>query len=87
MEDSLIKLLRLHDISRDLQRNIGTSWALLVVPNLLRTAGAFLAGFGVMHSMVFNQIGGMLAIGNGLRPLRKAQRLRSEKERRLLAHP
>jgi Cu2+-exporting ATPase len=35
-----------------------------------------------MHSMVFNQIGGMLALGNGLLPLRKAARLREAKERR-----
>jgi Cu2+-exporting ATPase len=84
MEDSLTKLLQLHDVSRDLQRNIKTSWGLIVVPNLLCIAGAFFAGFGVMHSMVFNQIGGMLAVGNGLRPLRKSSQLRAAKERRLL---
>jgi Cu2+-exporting ATPase len=36
-----------------------------------------------MHSMVFNQIGGMLALGNGLLPLRKAAKLRAEQESRL----
>lgn len=82
MEDSLIKLLHLHDISRDLHRNINTSWALILVPNLVCIAGAFVAGFGVMHSMIFNQIGGMLALGNGLRPLRKAAAVRAAKERR-----
>lgn len=85
MEDSLLKLLQLHDVSRDLQRNINVSWGLIVVPNMLCIAGAFFAGFGVMHSMVFNQIGGMLAIANGLLPLRKAGRLRAEKDHRLLA--
>jgi hypothetical protein len=35
-----------------------------------------------MHSMVFNQIGGMLALGNGLLPLRKAAKLRAAKELR-----
>lgn len=84
MEDSLIKLLQLHDVSRDLAHNIRTSWGLILVPNLLCVAGAFFAGFGVMHSMVFNQIGGMLAVGNGLLPLRKASRVRATKERRLL---
>ncbi len=84
MEDSLIKLLQLHDVSRDLHRNITTSWALIVVPNAICIAGAFFAGFGVMHSMIFNQIGGMLALGNGLRPLRKAERLKAAKERRVL---
>jgi len=84
MEDSLIKLLHLHDISRDLHRNINTSWALILVPNLVCIAGAFVAGFGVMHSMIFNQIGGMLALGNGLLPLRRASAVRAAKERRSL---
>jgi Cu2+-exporting ATPase len=84
MEDSLSKLLHLHDVSRDLQRNINTSWGLILVPNILCIAGAFVLGFGVMHSMVFNQIGGMLALGNGLLPLRKAAKVRAEKEQRAL---
>jgi heavy metal translocating P-type ATPase len=82
MEDSLIKLLQLYDVSRDLQRNIDHSWGLILIPNVFCIAGAFVAGFGVMHSMVFNQIGGMLALGNGLLPLRKAAALRAAKERR-----
>jgi Cu2+-exporting ATPase len=85
MEDSLLKLVQLHDVSRDLHRNINTSWALILVPNLLCIAGAFLMNFGVMHSMIFNQIGGMLAIGNGLRPLRNAASVKAAKEQRLLA--
>jgi Cu2+-exporting ATPase len=85
MEDSLLKLLQLHDVSHELHRNINASWALILVPNLICIAGAFVAGFGVMHSMVFNQIGGMLALGNGLLPLRKAARVREAKERRSLA--
>jgi len=84
MEDSLIKLLQLHDVSSDLNRNISTSWALILIPNLVCIAGAFVAGFGVMHSMVFNQIGGVLALGNGLLPLRKAAAVRAEKDRRAL---
>jgi heavy metal translocating P-type ATPase len=80
MEDSLIKLLELQDASRALHRNINASWALILIPNLLCIAGAFVARFGVMHSMVFNQIGGMLALGNGLLPLRKAASIRAAKE-------
>jgi Cu2+-exporting ATPase len=33
-----------------------------------------------MHSMVFNQIGGLLAVGNGLLPLRKAARVQHDKD-------
>jgi cation transport ATPase len=84
MEDSLRKLLELHDVSRELHRNIDTSWVMILVPNIICIAGAFVAGFGVIHSMLFNQIGGMLAVGNGLRPLRKAAAVRAAKEHRAL---
>lgn len=84
MEDSLVKLLELHDVSTSLNSNINRSWGLVIVPNAICIAGAFFGGFGVMHSMIFNQIGGLLAVGNGLLPLRKARALRAEKERLLL---
>ena len=53
MEESLAKILRLRDISQSLQKNIDRSWGLIIVPNALCVGGAFFAGFGVMHSMVF----------------------------------
>jgi P-type E1-E2 ATPase len=81
MEESLAKLLQLHDISRDLQRNTNRSWALILGSNLICIGGAFFAGFGVMHSMVFNQIGGLLALGNGLQPLRKVAEAQAEKDK------
>lgn len=84
MEDNLVKLLQLYDISQQLNTNINRSWGLIIVPNVICIAGAFLGGFGVMHSMIFNQFGGLLAVANGLLPLRQARRLRARKERLLL---
>lgn len=81
MEESLVKLLQLHDISRDLQQNINRSWGLILGPNLICIGGALFGGFGVMHSMVFNQIGGLLALGNGLLPLRKVAEARAEQHK------
>jgi Cu2+-exporting ATPase len=81
MEDSLTKLLQLQDISRDLHRNINRSWGLILLPNLICIGGAFFGGFGVMHSMVFNQFGGLLALGNGLLPLRKVAQAQAEKDK------
>jgi len=81
MEESLAKLLHLRDISQSLQKNIDRSWALIIVPNALCVTGAFFAGFGVMHSMVFNQIGSVVALANGLLPLRKVAEAQAEKER------
>jgi len=81
MEESLAKLLQLRDISSDLHRNIDRSWGLIIVPNVLCVAGAFFAGFGVMHSMVFNQIGAVVALANGLLPLRKVAEAQAEKDK------
>jgi Cu2+-exporting ATPase len=81
MEESLAKLTQLYDISRDLQRNINRSWALILVPNFICISGAFFAGFGVMHSMVFNQVGAIFAVGNGLLPLHEVAKAQAEKDR------
>ena len=80
MEESLEKLLQIHDISHDLQRNIKRSWRMIVGANALCIGGALFGNFGVMHSMVFNQIGGMAAVANGLIPLRKASALQRQKD-------
>jgi heavy metal translocating P-type ATPase len=81
MEESLAKLLQLRDISRDLQRNINRSWSIILASNLICIGGAFFGGFGVMHSMIFNQVGGLLAVGNGLLPLRRVAAEQAEKAR------
>ncbi|MBV8378852.1 MAG: heavy metal translocating P-type ATPase [Verrucomicrobia bacterium] len=83
MEESLSKLVQLRDISRDLQHNVDRSWGIILVPNILCMTGAFAAGFGVMHSMVFNQIGAVFALLNGLLPLRKVAEAQAEKDRLL----
>lgn len=84
MEESLEKLLQIHDVATDLQRNIKRGWRMLVSANAICIAGAFFRNFGVMHSMVFNQIGGLLSVANGLLPLHKAARLQRERDE--LAH-
>ncbi|PTX97297.1 heavy metal translocating P-type ATPase [Verrucomicrobia bacterium LW23] len=81
MEESLAKLLQLHDISQSLQRNVDRSWNIIIVPNAICITGAFLFGFGVMHSMIFNQIGAIFALANGLLPLRRVAQAQAELER------
>jgi Cu2+-exporting ATPase len=53
---------------------------MIVGANAVCIAGALFGNFGVMHSMVFNQIGGLAAVANGLLPLRKASQLQHDKE-------
>ena len=80
MEESLEKLLEIHDVATDLQANIKRSWRMIVGANAVCIAGALFGNFGVMHSMVFNQIGGLAVVANGLLPLRKAAQLQHDKE-------
>jgi heavy metal translocating P-type ATPase len=80
MEESLEKLLQVYDVATGLRRNIKRSWRMIVGANAICIVGALFGNFGVMHSMVFNQIGGLLAVGNGLLPLRKAAELQREKD-------
>lgn len=80
MEDSLEKLLQIHDVATELQKNTKRSWRMIVGANVVCIAGAIFGNFGVMHSMIFNQIGGLAAVSNGLLPLRKASALQREKD-------
>jgi heavy metal translocating P-type ATPase len=80
IEECIEKLLLIHDVATELQRNTKRSWRMIVGANAICIAGALFGNFGVMHSMVFNQIGGLLAVGNGLLPLRKAARLQLDKD-------
>lgn len=70
MDESLSKLCDFMEISRRLDRNIKVSWQLILVPNALCIAGAFFFGFGVMASVLANNIAALAALANGLRPLR-----------------
>jgi soluble P-type ATPase len=69
MDDTLYKLCEFMDISRELERNVNTSWIIILAPNLLCIAGAFFFGFGVMASVVANNVAAIAALANGLRPL------------------
>jgi Cu2+-exporting ATPase len=70
MDDNLAKLSDLMDIAHELERNVSTSWKLILAPNLACIAGAFFLGFGVMASVLANNVAAIGALANGLRPLR-----------------
>ncbi|MEZ0295444.1 MAG: heavy metal translocating P-type ATPase [Candidatus Methylacidiphilales bacterium] len=85
MEESLKKILELKDISRELTQNINRSWMLIAVPNIFCITGAFFFGFGVMHSVIFNNVSAIGALVNGLAPLKKAAELQADKDLHLEA--
>jgi len=72
LDEGLSRLCELRDIATDLDRNVRRSWQMLVVPNALCVAGVFTLGWGVMASVVLNNVSALAALANGLLPMRKA---------------
>ena len=79
MQESLEKLCAFVDISRSLERNVQRSWHMILIPNGLCIAGVFMFGFNIWHSVMFNNASAILALANGMLPLRKARRIRELK--------
>jgi heavy metal translocating P-type ATPase len=79
MQESLEKLCAFVDVSRSLERNVQRSWQMILIPNGLCIAGVFMFGFNIWHSVMFNNASAILALANGMLPLRKARRIRELK--------
>jgi heavy metal translocating P-type ATPase len=83
MEQGLGKLCELHDIARDLERNVRTSWALILAPNIACIVGVFTLGFGIGISVLTNNVAALAALANGVRPMRKVAALEAERRHML----
>jgi P-type E1-E2 ATPase len=79
LEEGLSKLCDLRDISHDLDKNVRRSWRLILAPNIACIAGVFTMGFGIMASVVTNNVAALAALGNGMLPLRKIAQIEAEK--------
>ena len=79
LEEGLSKLCDLRDISRDLDHNVRRSWRLILAPNIACIVGVFTMGFGIMASVVTNNVAALAALGNGMLPLRKIAQIEAEK--------
>jgi Cu2+-exporting ATPase len=79
MEQGLSKLCDLRDIARDLDRNVKRSWTMILVPNIACIAGVFTMGFGIMASVITNNVAAIGALANGMMPLRKIAQIEAEK--------
>jgi heavy metal translocating P-type ATPase len=80
MEESLARICELRDIARSLDRNVNRSWTLILIPNALCIVGAFTMGFGVMASVITNNVAALAALANGMLPLRRIAQERLEQE-------
>ena len=79
LEEGLSKLCDLRDIAGDLDRNVRRSWHLILAPNIACIAGVFTLGFGIMASVLTNNVAALAALGNGMLPLRKIAEIEAEK--------
>ncbi len=83
LEEGLAKLCELRDIARDLDRNVKRSWSMILAPNIACIAGVFTMGFGIMASVVTNNVAALAALANGMLPLRKVAQIEAERRHRL----
>ena len=79
MEQGLGKLCELHDIAGQLNRNVRNSWAIILSLNLSCITGVFTLGFGIGASVVTNNVAGLLALANGLLPMRRVAQIEAER--------
>ena len=56
LEGGLSRLCELRDIARDLDRNVNRSWSMIVAPNVSNVIGVFTMGFGIMASVLTNNV-------------------------------
>jgi Cu2+-exporting ATPase len=83
LEEGLAKLCELRDIARELDRNVKRSWSMILAPNITCIVGVFTMGFGIMASVVTNNVAALAALANGVLPLRKVAQIEAERQHRL----
>src|SRR5262249_11678640 len=83
LEEGLAKLCELRDIACALDQNVKRSWSMILAPNLACIAGVFTMGFGIMASVLTNNVAALGALANGVLPLRKVAQLEAERQHRL----
>jgi Cu2+-exporting ATPase len=83
LEEGLAKLCELRDIARELDCNVRRSWHLILAPNIACIVGVFTMGFGIMTSVLTNNVAALAALGNGLLPLRKVAQIEAERRHQM----
>jgi heavy metal translocating P-type ATPase len=79
MEQSLAKLCELRDVARELAHNVRISWGLILAPNILCIGGVFALGFGIGVSVLTNNVAALMALANGIRPMRRVAAIEAER--------
>jgi Cu2+-exporting ATPase len=83
LEEGLAKLCELRDVARALDHNVKRSWTMILAPNIACIVGVFTMGFGIMASVVTNNVAALAALANGVMPMRKVAQIEAERRHRL----
>ena len=73
MDSTLNQLGKLFDIAEEFDKNLNTSLITTIIPGLVCMSGAFLLHFGLMASVLLNQVGFTIGLANSVWPLIKHQ--------------
>lgn len=73
MDSTLNQLAKLFDIAEEFDKNLKTSLITTITPGLVCISGAFLLNFGLMASVLLNQVGLTIGMANSVWPLIKHQ--------------
>ncbi|MCE7989316.1 MAG: heavy metal translocating P-type ATPase [Caldilinea sp. CFX5] len=68
MDESLHRFCTLFDLAREYDVNMKRTFIAVLIPHFIGLGGALFFHFGLLHSVIFNQIGLLLGAGNALLP-------------------
>lgn len=86
MDEDLEQLVHLFEVAKGFNRNLTQCLTIAAIPGLLNIYGAFFLHFGLISSVVCNQIGMWSGIGNATRPLLAQRRTDRKSASQLEAH-
>lgn len=78
MDESLRHLDTLFTLGNDFTENMKINFAAIIVPSVLGIGGAFFLHFGLIQSIILNQIGFAAGVGNAMLPFVRQQGLLDE---------
>jgi len=87
MDEDLEQLVHLFAVAKGFNRNLTQCLTIAAIPGLLNIYGAFFLHFGLISSVVCNQIGMWSGIGNATRPLLAQRRVDRRTAAQLDTHP
>ncbi|MCB0084327.1 MAG: HAD-IC family P-type ATPase, partial [Caldilineaceae bacterium] len=87
MDESIRHLGTLFDLGDDFAENMKINFASIIVPSVLGIGGAFFLHFGLIQSIVLNQIGFAAGVGNAMLPFLRQRRQSAEKSVAASAKP